>query len=769
MKYVSKSFKKVDGMDIAMGKPVYTDDLQTGKNSLVIKLKRSPHAYARIVNIDTKNASKVPGVIGVYTYKDTPDVRFTLAGQSYPELSPYDRLILDEYVRYVGDEVAIVAARTEEAAVKAINLIKVEYDILKPVLDFEKAIGNSSIVHAEEDIEVMIDTGLDTSNNTVSVYNMGYGDVEDELSKCDAVVEGTYYTQGQAHAMMETYRAYSYLDEYGRLTIVTSTQVPFHVRRIVSRALGLPKSKIRVIKPRIGGGFGGKQTIQVELFTAFVTLKTGMPSKIIYDRHETFSASNSRHPMKIKVRMGADRDGKLRALDIEGLADTGAYGEHAPTVFTLVGGKTLPLYNKTKACKYHAKAVYTNKMSTGALRGYGATQGTFAVESTLDKLAHKLNIDPTEIRLKNIINEGEYSQLLDGSTENNPVQLNSSTLNECIVRGKKNIGWDNKYPSVRISDTKVRGVGMAVTMQGSGIAGIDVASAVLKLNNEGFFTLLLGSADMGTGSDTTMMQIASEVLDVPMDTFTVHSADTDISPYDTGSYASSTAYVTGNAVIKAANNMKKEIIRYGAKILDISEEEADFIDGKVINEDGSKEITLVEVAHELVMGKNRQQLICEGTFAGKTSPPPFLAGFAEVEVDTETGKVELIQYVAEVDCGTAINPNIATVQTEGGIVQGIGMALYEDVQYTNQGKMMTDTFMQYKIPNRKDIGKVKVEIVSSHEPTGPFGAKSIGEVVINTPLPAIANAIYNAVGVRINSLPITPEKVLLALLEKDND
>jgi CO/xanthine dehydrogenase Mo-binding subunit len=462
--------------------------------------------------------------------------------------------------------------------------------------------------------------------------------------------------------------------------------------------------------------------------------------------------------------MGSDLEGNIKVLDVQGLADTGAYGEHGPTVFTLVGGKTLPLYNKTIACRYSAKAVYTNKMSAGALRGYGATQGTFAVESTVDKLAEKLNMDPTEIRLKNIINQGEYSEILDGSTKGNPVQLKSSTLNECIRRGKENIEWDKKFPRVKISDNKIRGIGMAVTMQGSGIAGVDVASAILKLNNEGFFTLFLGSTDMGTGSDTTMLQIAAEILDLPTEKFTVHSADTDISPYDTGSYASSTAYVTGNAVAKAAEKMRDEILKHGKKILNSNDDEIEFLDGKISSK--NKSITIEELAQEMFSGAEREQLLTEGTFSGNVSPPPFLAGFAEVEVDLETGKVDLINYVAEVDCGTPLNTNIAKIQTEGGIVQGIGMAMYEDVRYTENGKMITDSFMQYKIPSRKDIRNIKVEIVPSYEPTGPFGAKSIGEVVINTPLPAIANAVYNAVGVRIYSLPITPEKVFMGMLEK---
>ncbi|MFD3157250.1 xanthine dehydrogenase family protein molybdopterin-binding subunit [Haloimpatiens sp. FM7330] len=760
MKFVNKPISKIDGMDIATGKPAYTDDLNFNNNALVIKILRSPHAFAKIKSINTDIAKKVPGVECILTYKDVPNVRFTLAGQSYPEPSPYDRLILDEYVRYVGDEVAIVAAKDEKTAVKAVNLIKVDYEVLEPVLDFEKAEGHKSVVHLEEDLSFNFDIGLNKEKNIASSCKIEFGDVEKELEESDVVVEETYYTQAQAHGMMETYRAFSYMDHTGRLTIVSSTQIPFHVRRHISRALQIPKSKVRVIKPRIGGGFGGKQTAVVEIFTAIVTLKTGKPSKIIYDRRETFSCTNSRHAMRIKVRLGADKNGNIKAVDLIGLSDTGAYGEHASTVFSVVGHKTLPLYNRAKAVRHMGNVVYTNKMPAGALRGYGVTQGTFALESAMNQLALKLNMDPTELRQKNIIKEGEANPVLGGSKEGKPAVLASSTLDKCIDRGKELIGWDEKHPRKVVSDTKVRGVGMAITMQGSGIAGIDTASAVIKLNDDGFYTLFLGSTDMGTGSDTILAQMAAEVLETTMDKIIVHAADTDISPYDTGSYASSTTYVTGNAVIKAAEDMKNKIVENGAKFLGVSEKEVEFNGEFIKTIDGELSLSLDEVAQRLISGEGKNQLIGTGSFGGDTSPPPFIAGFAEVEVDIETGKVELIDYVAAVDCGTVINPNLARIQVEGGLVQGIGMAMYEDVKYSKQGRLISDTFMQYKIPCRKDIGKITVDFVSSYEPTGPFGAKSVGEVVINTPPPAIAAAVFNAVGVNIRSLPITPEKVL---------
>lgn len=752
MNLVGKSIPKTDGMAIATGKPVYTDDL-AAKDALVVKILRSPHANAIIKNIDTKRALLVPGVECVLTYKDVPNNRFTLAGQSYPEPSPYDRLILEDRVRYVGDEVAIVAAIDEKTAIKALKMIKVEYEVLDAVIDFETAIDNKTLVH-EEDRHCNFDIGMERERNIVSTHNYEKGNVEEVLNQCDIVVEETYYTQAQAQAMMETYRAYNYLDHLGRLVVVSSTQIPFHVRRHLSRALNIPSSKIRVIKPRIGGGFGGKQTACVEIFSALVTIKTGKPAKIIYDRKETFNSSNSRHAMRLNVKVGAMNDGTIKVIDIDGLSDTGAYGEHASTTFGLVGEKTMPMYNKLEASRFKGKVVYTNKMPAGAFRGYGATQGCFAVESTINILATKLNMDPTEIRLKNIIKEGETSFAYDKT-------INSVNLVECINKGKDLIGWNEKYPSKDLGNGKVRSVGMALTMQGSGIAGIDTSSVEIRLNDDGNYTLFVGSTDMGTGSDTILAQMACDILETTMDKITVVSADTDIVPYDPGSYASSTTYVTGMAVVKAAGELREKIITVGANRLGVDKDLVDFDGEKISSESNS--ISIFDIAVDFTVGTDKNQLAGFASHGSPVSPPPFIAGFVETEIDKETGKVELVDFVAVVDCGTIINKNLATIQTEGGIVQGIGMALFEEVRYTSEGKMDTNTFMQYKIPARCDVGRIRVDFVETYEPTGPFGAKSIGEVVVNSPIPAIQDAIYNGVGVRINSLPITPEKIFMEM------
>lgn len=755
MRSVGQGIPKTDSIAITTGKPVYTDDLAPA-NALIVKILKSPHAFARIKSIDIARAEKVEGVACILTHQDVTNTRFTLAGQSYPEPSPYDRLILDPVVRYVGDEVAVIAAVDERTALKAMRLIKVDYEVFEPVLDFEKAIGHSSIVHNEDNLRCNFEIGMHKDRNIVATSKVEVGDVEAEFKKCSVIVEDTYYTQAQAQAMMETYRAYSFLDHMGRLVVVSSTQIPFHIRRQLATALQLPATKIRVIKPRIGGGFGGKQTGAVEIFTAIVTLKTGKPAKIVYDRKETFSFTNSRHAMRLKVRLGADDQGYIRVMDIQALSDTGAYGEHAPTVLGCVAEYTFPLYNKTKAVRYEGYAVYTNKMPAGAMRGYGATQGTFAVESTVNKLAAELNMDPAELRLRNIIKVGEKSLTGHGI-------LGSSTLHQCIEKGRELIGWQEKYPRQKVEGGKVRAVGMAVTMQGSGIPGISTASAEIRLNDDGYYTLLIGATDMGTGCDTILAQMAAEVLETSLDNIIVHAADTDVSPYDPGSYASSTTYVGGMAVVQAAEKLKNKILEQGAAFLEVSPAEVEFDGIQVSMIDQSKTITLRKIAEMQVLGSAKEQLTGRATFGSDVSPSPYIAGFAEVEVDTETGKVELLDYVAMIDCGTVINPKLARVQAEGGLVQGIGYALYEEVRYDKKGRMGTNSFLQYRIPCRQDIGMIRVAFEESYEPTGPFGAKSIGEIVMNTPAPAIAHAVYNAVGAWITSLPITPEKVFQSL------
>lgn len=764
MAMIGKDIPKIDGLALVKGAPAYTSDLDINNDALVVKLLRSPHAAASIRSIDVRAAEALPGVECVLTYKDVPQTRFTLAGQSYPEPSPYDRRILDRQLRYVGDEVAIVAAADERTAAAALKLIEVEYDIQTPVLDPESAIDHPCRVHAEPP-HTNFDIGHDSSRNIAAGHCIEQGDIEAVLAACDVVVDGTYRTQAQAHAMMETYRATTCFDVNGRLQVMSSTQIPFHVRRHLARILDIPRSRIKILKPRLGGGFGGKQTASVEMFPAIVTMKTGKPARLVYTRKETFSCTTTRHAMRLRVRLGADRDGIIKAVDIHALSDTGAYGEHAPTVFWVVGQKTLPLYFRAEAFRYHGHAVYTNKTPGGALRGYGATQGTFALESAVNELAEKLKMDPADLRHRNLIDEGDVHPALCGSTPEKQAMLMSSSLKRCIERGRQLSGWNENYPCLRLGENRVRGYGMAVTMQGSGINGIDTASVLIKLNEDGFFTLSHSASDMGQGSDTILAQIAADILDLQIDQIVVNSFDLDTVPYDPGAYASSGAYVTGNAALRAAEDMRRQLIETAARFLKVETGEIAYGEGLFKTAAGT-ELTLEDLAQRLSSFEGRDQLIAKGTFGGDTSPPPFIAGFAAVDVDLETGECRVADYVAMVDCGTVINRNLARIQVEGGVVMGIGMGLYEEVRYNDKGALLSNSFMQYRIPVREDIGDIRVEFIESHEPTGPYGAKSVGEVVCNTPAAAIVQAIYNATGVRCRELPATAEKILLEMVKR---
>ena len=759
MKYVNKPVPKTDAMSLVTGKPVYTDDLAPS-DCLIVKILRSPHANAWVEEIKTDAAKKIEGIACVLTYEDVSHKRFTLAGQTAPEISPWDRYIIDKHVRFVGDPVAIVAGETEEVVDKALKRIKVKYRVEEAVLDIHTAKDNPILVHPEDDWYMPIPAGGDNKRNLCSSNVEEVGDVDAMLEKCAYTVDQVYHTKANQQTMMETFRTYCYMDHFQRLTVVSSTQIPFHIRRIVGNALNIPSSKVRVIKPRIGGGFGAKQSSVSEVFPALVTWVTGRPSKIVFSRKESMIASSPRHEMEVHIRMGADENGIVKAIDLYTLSNTGAYGEHGPTTVGLSGHKSIALYRHTEAYRFAYDVVYTNMQAAGAYRGYGATQGIFAVESAADELAHKMGMDPVKFRELNMPMEGEA---LPGYPD---VPINGScTMDKCLARAKEMIGWDEKYPFRDMGNGKVRGVGIAMAMQGSSIAGIDVGGADIKLNEDGSYTLALGCSDMGTGCDTILAQMAADCLDTDMKNIVVFSVDTDISPYDSGSYASSTTYATGNAVIQACGELRKRIHAFGAQMLGVSAEDSDFDGEKVRTEDG-KEVTLQQIAGKATCGVcSELQVVKE--YSSPISPPPFMVGAAEVEIDKETGQIDVVDYVGVIDCGTPINPNLARVQAEGGIGQGIGMVLYEDVQYTDKGKIRNNSFMQYKIPNRMDIPKVRIEFESSYEKTGPFGAKSIGELVIDTPCPAIANAVYNATGVRVRELPITPEKVAMGILEQE--
>ena len=759
---VNKPFRKKDAMQLVTGQPVYMDDLAP-KDCLIVKLLRSPHANAMVKTINTAVAKKVPGIEAIFTWEDVPQEgrRFTQAGQTYPEASPYDRLVIDRHVRFVGDVVAIVAGKDEACVNKALKLIKVEYEVLEAVLDYHTAKDNPILVHPEDNWESLAPVGADNRRNLCAHDECGSGDIDAVLEQCDVVIDHVYHTKACQQAMMETFRTSCWIDLYGRLNVLSSTQIVFHARRHIANALHIPKSMVRVTKPRIGGGFGAKQTSVSLIYPAFVTWKTKKPSKILFTREESQTASSPRHEMEIHLRLGATKEGIVKGIDMYTLSNTGAYGEHGPTTVGLSGHKSIPLYAKAEAFRFTYDVVYTNHMSAGAYRGYGATQGLFAVESAVNELAARLHMDPFVIREKNIVREGDIMPAYYGEPNT------SCALDRCLKKVHDMIGWEDKYPRRDLGNGKIRAVGMGMAMQGSGISGMDVGSATLKLNEGGFYSLIIGAADMGTGCDTTLAQIAAEVLECDFDNITVFGADTDTSPYDSGSYASSTTYVTGKAVEKCALKLRGQICKLGAEMLGCDEADVNF-DGKqvYVEADPEKKVSLDDV---VITSMNGHDVALEATetHSSPLSPPPYMVGAAEIEVDTETGEVKVLDYAACVDCGTPINPNLTRVQAEGGILQGIGMTLTENVTYDGRGYPLENSLMQYKIPTRVDFGKIRVEFESSYEPNGPFGAKSIGEVVINTPLPAISDAICNAIGTRFYELPITPEQIAMAVLAKN--
>ena len=753
---INQPVRKKDSMQLLLGKPVYVEDIAP-KDALAVKLLRSPHANAIVEEINVSVAKKVPGVVDIYTWEDVPKQRFAIAGQTYPEPSPYDRLILDRHVRFVGDVVAIIAAENEKAALKAMKLIKVKYKILEPVLDFHQAKDNEILVHPEEDWLAQVPVGGDARRNLVASEISGDGDVDAVLADCDEVLEHAYHMRSFNQAMMETFRTYTELDRYGRLHVISSTQIVFHVRRILSQALGIPKSKIRVEKPRIGGGFGAKQTAVSEVYPAFVTLKTGRPAQLIFTREESQIAGSPRHEMEVRVRLGADKDGHIRGLDLYTLSNSGAYGEHGPTTVGLSGHKSIPLYTGgLEAFRFGYDVVYTNTMAAGAYRGYGATQGIFALETSVNELAEKLGIDPTVIREKNMLREGMKMPAYYGET------ANACALDKCMARCKELFHWDEKYPVRDMGNGKVRAAGVAMAMQGSCISNVDVGSATVKLADDGTFNLIIGAADMGTGCDTILAQMVAECMDCSVDDVAVFGADTDASPYDSGSYASSTTYITGKAVEMACAKLKTQLCGIAAGMLDCSTEEVVFENGRVKQINTEKSVSLAEISVKDQVN-NDIAAVATASHSSPVSPPPYMVGMVEIELDKDTGEVKILDYVAVVDCGITINPALARIQTEGGIVQGIGHTLFENITYDRNGRPIESSFLQYKVPTRLDMGHLRVEFENSYEPTGPFGAKSIGEIVINTPAPAIAHAIYRATGVWHRELPITPEKILMSM------
>jgi putative selenate reductase molybdopterin-binding subunit len=765
---VKHSLEKVDAMYLSCGTQKYVDDIEL-QGMLHVKVHTSPHAHARIKKIDTSAALKVPGVVAIYTYKDVPRNPRTTAGQGWPEPSPYDTYLLDSKVRHVGDRVAIIAAETIEAAEEANKKIKVDYEVLEAIFDPEKSMDKGApIIHDEDDAHVPIPIFYDKSRNHCSHVSTSVGDVEKGYKEADVVLEKKFYPHYAHHCPMEPHICIAYLDDYDRLVLRSSTQVPFHARRITAQTLGIPVKKIRVIKPRIGGAFGGKQEVLLEDIVGLVTLRTRRPCRLALNRTEEFISSRTRHPMVVTIKMGAKKDGTITALSMRIISNTGAYGSHALTVLSNCGAKVLPLY-RTDNIEFIGDTVYTNLPVGGAYRGYGATQACFGTESLMDDLAEAIGMDPIKFRQLNHIKEGETSPIfkaLGEGREGVDMTITSCGLAECITEGMKRIGWKEKYGK-KGTGTKRRGLGMCCLMQGSSIPEVDMGSVFIKMNDDGSFNMLLGATDLGTGSDTVMAQIAAETLGCKHTDLVVYSSDTDMTPFDVGAYASSTTYLTGGAVITAAKKVRDQIVAVAALKMGEKVEDITIKDGVCYGKGKKNKTTFEEVCRYSLYEHKQFQIGAIGSHISHASPPPFAAHFAEVEVDTETGEVKLLSYVAGVDCGTAINPQLADGQTQGACMNGISFALTEEYIFDN-GRMVNPTFGNYKIWGTKDMPNLDTFLIDTYEETGPYGAKSVSEISINGGLPAIANAIKNAVGVRLTKPPFTAEKVLMAMKELKN-
>jgi putative selenate reductase molybdopterin-binding subunit len=769
-KTVGKSVEKIDGFSLSMGKAKFVDDFDI-PGCLVMKILPSPYAHARILRIDKSEALKVPGIVDILTYEDVPRVAHTTAGQGYPEPSPYDTFILDNKVRFVGDRVAAVIAETLESAEEAMKKIKVEYKELEPVLDAMKAMDKGApVIHDEKEARVIIPVPYEPEKNLAAHVDFAVGDMEKGFQEADVVLEREYETHYAQHCPMEPHITAGYLDEYDRLVLITSTQVPFHARRIVAERLQIPVRKVRVIKPRIGGGFGTKQEVLLEDIVGAAVLKTKRPVKLELTRREEF-LSRTRHPQILWMKVGAKKDGMLTAISMKLIMNTGAYGSHALTVACNSGSKVLPLYNKAQNVEFVADTVYTNLPVGGAYRGYGATQGAFAMECIMDELAHELKMDPVKLREINHIRSGEGSPVFAALGEGKPgveQKIGSCGLDRCIEIGRKEFDWDNREARRKGSaPSKKRGFGMCVLMQGSSIPEIDMGAAFMKMNEDGSFNLLVGATDLGTGSDTILAQVAAEVLDIPVSDIVVYSSDTDMTPFDVGAYASSTTYLSGTAVRKCAEKVKSQILKVASEMLGHEESHLLLEDRKVISP-AQTFVTLEQVAKRALYEAEQYQIGAIESHITHKSPPPFAAHFVEVEVDTDTGMVQVLKYVCTTDCGTAINPRLAEGQCEGAVLNGITYALIEEYIFSQKGNMLNSSFDFYKIYSTRDLPDLRCILVPTYEETGPYGAKSVSEININGPMPVIANAIFDAVGVRLRHAPFTPEKVLKAIKEKEN-
>jgi len=766
---IGTSVTKFDALSLTSGNARFTDDFEA-KNPLYAVLLYSPHAHALIENIDTSAAEKIDGVVDVLSYKNVPPVLHTTAGQGYPEPSPYDMVLFDRKVRFVGDRVALVAAEDERTARIAVQKIKVEYRQLEPLFDIEKALDKGAPkVHADGEY-AKIPVVYEPKKNLAAEVRIEFGDVEEGYRDADFIEDHTYNTQYASHCALEPHAVLACFDETPRLVIVSTTQVPFHVRRIVAAVCDIPIRMIRVIKPRIGGGFGGKQEIILEPLAALVAWRNRRAVRIVLSRREVFISGRTRHAMRIRLKTGVKIDGRITACEMDGLMNAGAYGTHALTVLSNVGSKTLPMFNKIQNLRFHGRSVYTNLPIGGAYRGYGATQGYFAFNQQIDIIARRIGIDMLEYIKKWHIRVTETSKVFEalGEGKEGAAQtIKSCMLDECIDRGAEEIGWYKKRGKrIQNGPDIIRGVGAAVSMQGSGIPRIDMASASMKMNEDGSFNLSIGATDIGTGSDTVLAQIAAEVLQVPAQKIIVLSSDTDLTPFDTGAYASSTTYISGKAVEKCARKIARRIIARAARMLESDGTDILLQNGAAVDRKANTSVSFEEICLHTLYQDEQFQIQAQASAVVDESPPPFIAQFADVEVDRKTGVVRVIEFVSAVDCGQPIHPLLVEGQVEGAAVNGVSFALCEEYLFDSNGRMVNPRFWDYKIYNSVDIPVMRTIVMNSYEETGPFGAKSVGEIAINGPAPAIANAVYDAVGIRMFDLPMTPERVWMRMKEE---
>ncbi|MCC6147321.1 MAG: molybdopterin-dependent oxidoreductase [Anaerolineaceae bacterium] len=762
---VGKPEIKVDAVKLVKGKPAFTDDINL-PGMLYAGMLTSPHAHARIRNIDVSRARAYPGVHAVLTYKDVPRVIYASGGQSWPNPKPWDQVSLDSKVRYVGDRVAILAAETPEIARQALKLIEVDYEVLPAVLDArESGKPGAPVIHDEPDA-----VGIaDAQRNLASTIDASVGDVEKTLAECDYVIERTYYTPKQQHVHIEPHICITYWDEDERLVVRTSTQVPFHTRRMLSPLIGLPVKRIRVIKPRIGGGFGGKQEMAIEDLAAHLTLATNRPVRFEYTREQEFTSSRSRHPMFSTFKAGVMRDGTLRALDMTVISDTGASGQHGTTVASVTGLRGLSTY-RCGALRYRAEIYYTNKAPAGAFRGYGGPQGVFGLESVIDEIAHEAGFDPMEFRLKNAVRVGDSIPISTALGEGGAIEqvVMSCGLEECFEKAAAAIGWERRGdPNWHIDPERPhirRGIGAATCMHGTAIPGLDMGGASIKMNDDGSFNLLVGGTDLGTGSDTVIGQIAAETLGCALQDIQVYSSDTDMTPFDVGAYASSTTFISGGSAKKAAEEVRRQILERAALMLKTTTEGMYLRNRHAYAADG-RSVSLQDIALHSLHTMDQRQIMATASHMSYYAPPPFGAQFVEVEVDMETGMVRVPRMVMAVDCGTAINPATAAGQVEGGQLQALGMAISEDIAYDEKGRVLTTRIGDYRIYEADESPEIQAILVPTYEPSGPYGAKAVAEIPMDGVGPAVANAVFDACGVRVRDLPILPEKVWKGLKE----